>query len=258
MTVLVGVLCSDGLVVGADSIATSSAGMHPLIQVRSDDKIKIIGGRVIIAGTGAVGLGQRFHAVVQKAWDEEIFSRKSCNDCCRHLATAAVTDFRGTGTPQHSQNGYGFAAMLGVPIGNSPELVEFGLPDFQPERKTGNMHFVSMGSGQVLADPFLAFVSRVLWQGKQPDVKTATFGVYWALDHAIKFAPGGIGAPIRIAVLRRVSNEWSARLLEEAELEEQAQHISEIESRISGYPAQIIAQGEVSPPPQPPPPSKSA
>jgi len=67
---------------------------------------------------------------------------------------------------------------------------------------------------------------------KQPDVKTATFGVYWALDHAIKFAPGGIGAPIRIAVLRRVSNEWSARLLEEAELEEQAQHISEIESRI--------------------------
>ena len=69
MTVLVGVLCSDGLVVGADSIATSSAGMHPLIQVRSDDKIKIIGGRVIIAGTGAVGLGQRFHAVVQKAWD---------------------------------------------------------------------------------------------------------------------------------------------------------------------------------------------
>ena len=76
-----------------------------------------------------------------------------------------------------------------------------------------------MGSGQVLADPFLAFVSRVLWQGKQPDVKTATFGVYWALDHAIKFAPGGIGAIRKVGL-------WPLLLREETvEYEQDHRHV---------------------------------
>ena len=176
----------------------------------------------------------------------------SCNDCWKHLATGGVNDFRGTGTPQSQQAGFGYGAILGAPVGDKPELAEFGLVDFQPERKTENMHFVSMGSGQVLADPFIAFVSRVLWRGKQPDVKIAMFGVYWALEHAINYAPGGVGYPIKIAVLRRENGAWGARLLEDAELEEQAQHISEIESIISGYPGEIIAQGNIVAPPTPP------
>lgn len=60
MTVLVGALCVDGVVIGADSIATSALGLHPLIQIRSDDKVIIVGDKVIIATTGSVGLSQRF------------------------------------------------------------------------------------------------------------------------------------------------------------------------------------------------------
>jgi hypothetical protein len=142
--------------------------------------------------------------------------------------------------------------MLAAPVGDRAELVEFGLLDFQPERKTGNIHFVSMGSGQILADPFLAFVSRVLWGGRQPDVKVATFGVYWALDHAIKYAPAGIGEPIVIATLRREGGQWASRLLEEDEMQEQAQHITEIENRIGNYPVEIINQAPIAPLPAPP------
>jgi hypothetical protein len=62
--------------------------------------------------------------------------------------------------------------------------------DFQPEIKRGKLFFVSMGSGQPLADPFLAFVKRVLWKDQTPTVDAAKIGVYWALSHTIDCASG--------------------------------------------------------------------
>jgi hypothetical protein len=41
VTVLVGVRCTDGVVIGADSIATSAMGQLPLIHLESEPKIQI-------------------------------------------------------------------------------------------------------------------------------------------------------------------------------------------------------------------------
>ena len=169
------------------------------------------------------------------------------------LSALAVQDFGSTGVQRTPQGGLGFGAMLAAPIVGQPELIEFSHIDMQPERKTGRLHFVSMGSGQILADPFLAFVSRVLWRGTIPDVKIATLGVYWTLAHAIKYALGGIGEPIRIAILRRINGAWKATLVGEDEQQEAAQHIDAIEERIGHYPAEIIETAPTSPIPEPPP-----
>ena len=59
---------------------------------------------------------------------------------------------------------------MAAAVKDGPFLAEFGTTDFQPEIKTGKLFFVSMGSGQMLANPFLAFVCRVLWDSKMPDV----------------------------------------------------------------------------------------
>jgi hypothetical protein len=250
MTVLVGTLCWDGVVIGADSIATSTSGFHPTIQIRSDDKIVTVGDRVIIATTGAVGLSQRFHAIVEQCYADGAF-RMPCIQCAKAISAATVQDFGSTGVPR-TQGGLGFGAMLAAPIADQPELIEFNHIDMQPERRTGRLHFVSMGSGQILADPFLAFVSRVLWRGSIPDVKIAALGVYWTLAHAIKYAPGGVGEPIRVAVLRKKADSWKATLLEEDQLQEQLQHISAIEERIGKYPAEIIESAPTEPIPAPP------
>jgi hypothetical protein len=90
-----------------------------------------------------------------------------------------------------------------------------------------------MGSGQLLADPFLAFVSRVLWDGKMPTVDTGKFGVYWVLDHTIKLAPGGIGGPIKMAILRKANGAWSTQELEDTQ--EPAQYINELEKHIARF-----------------------
>lgn len=61
MTVLVGVLCQDGVVIGADSSMTHTlaTGQTGTIE-QPTDKIYRVGPDVLIAGTGVVGLVQRF------------------------------------------------------------------------------------------------------------------------------------------------------------------------------------------------------
>ena len=255
MTILVGVRCTDGVVIGADSMATSSAGPQRLIQILSDDKINIIDDKIIIACTGAVGLAQRVHEVVKNAWNppHKLF-QKPCVECVKGIAHAVVEDFQSTGVVRNhpSQGGWGFGTLMAAPLDGKAQLIEFGSLDYQPEIKKDHLHFVSMGSGQVLADPFLAFVSRALWGGEPPNVQMGAFGVYWVLSHTIKFAPGGVGEPIKIAVLKKEGKDWVARSVEGDELQEPEQHVTEIEKLIAAYPIAIIEKANSQPLPEPP------
>ena len=58
MTVIIGALCKDGIVVGSDSSATFVAGSLPTIE-QPTKKTFVIGDDIIFAGTGQCGLGQR-------------------------------------------------------------------------------------------------------------------------------------------------------------------------------------------------------
>jgi 20S proteasome alpha/beta subunit len=49
------VKCTDGVVIGADSIATSSAGITNIMQIESNDKIRIFDNSIILTATGSVG-----------------------------------------------------------------------------------------------------------------------------------------------------------------------------------------------------------
>jgi hypothetical protein len=219
----------------------------------STDKLAVVGDRVIVAGTGAVGLGQRFQSIVHQAWDAKAFGGK-CIECCRGLTHNAVNDFKNTSVPFSREEGWGFGALMAAPLEDRPQLVEFGVLDFQPEIKNEKLHFVSMGSGQMLAEPFMGFISRVIWGGNPPDVQSATLGVFWALRHAIQMAPGGVGEPIRIATLRREKGQWKARILEDEELQEPSQHIAAIEERIRLYPGDVLRDAAAVPePPKPAP-----
>ncbi|HEY2009511.1 MAG TPA: hypothetical protein VGH23_11010 [Rhizomicrobium sp.] len=251
MTVIVGVRCSDGIVIGADSAATFAAGHQPLMK-HDSDKLQIVDNRLIIATTGSVGLAQRFRAVVDVANKHNIFA-KDCLAAVTHLARETILNFQNTHIHRDAHMGWGLGAFVGGVFKDGVELVEFPWTDFQPEVKTGKLFFGSMGSGQMLADPFLSFVSRVMWQDKQPTVDVARFGVHWALSHTIDCAPGGVGHPIKLATLSQKGGQWGCRLLEEQELQEQAQYIQAIEEYMRNYAKTGIESAEAAPPPPPPP-----
>jgi 20S proteasome alpha/beta subunit len=74
MTLLIGILCSDGAVIAADKQATHGAlGMMTVGQQIT--KISAISGSVLFASSGYHGMSQQFEAVITPWVGEEYFTK---------------------------------------------------------------------------------------------------------------------------------------------------------------------------------------
>jgi hypothetical protein len=222
MTILVGIRCKDGIVIGTDSAATFTAGPQlRTIEQPGVKKIAIIADRIIVAGTGEIGLGQRFCQVVQNAHDTQKLFSKDSVEVGRQLAMQAVNDFASTKADRGS-----YGALVAFPCGQSFELCEFATNNFQPELKR-DIWYVSMGSGQPIADPCLGFIRQAFWaDGAPPSSEDGLFAVVWTLAQAIKLDPGGINAPMQVATLSNRGGKAHARLLDEAEILEHEENVN--------------------------------
>ena len=232
-------------------MATFAHGTSTLMQVPTD-KLHVVGDRIIVACTGSVGLAQRFVGIVEEQWKLKVIFNKSAMTCAKSLSKFTIEDFQSTHVQRTQNIGIDFGAMVAAPLNDRPHLIEYDTVNFQPEIRQGKLNFLSMGGGQILAEPFLAFINRVLWKSEIPDVKTAVFGVFWALSYALEIAPGGVGHPIEIATLKKRGGQWKAELLSKEILQEQGQHISDVENRIGDLPAEVIKQAGGEEPPAPP------
>lgn len=243
MTVLVELYCTDGVVIGADSVATFAHGPIPTISQHTT-KIEIIEDKLIVATTGSVGLSQRLDYHVAEEWREKGF-QKGVHPVSTNISRRTLGDFQDTGVPRHSQLGWQFGALLAAPIGDKQCLIEYDTVNFQPEQKTETLLFVSMGSDQPIADPFLGFIRRVLWNNEVPTLREGIFGALWALEHTIILTPGMVGGPPQLAILERAEKgKWHARKLNDDDLGEHKGHCKDIEEHIRGYRPKILAQDE--------------
>lgn len=237
MTALVGIFCKDGVVIGADSAATSatSGGQRTIEQPLM--KIEIVGDRIIVAGTGQVGLGQRFCNQIRSLWSGGKLSGQDEYAFAKTLAMAAIKDFSETSA---SQGQYG--ALVAFACKSGRHLAEFAVSDFQPEFKNKNLWYVSMGSGQAIIDPFLGLFREVFWGDDPPTVQEAIFATTWMLDHAVKVNPGGVNGPIRIAVMEQVKGDWKARLLSEDELLEHQGSVAAAKDALRHYKDRLVKE----------------
>lgn len=235
MTIIVGILTTDGIVVGSDSAATFSNGQTLTIE-QTTKKVDIISEEVIVAGTGQVGLGQRFKAIVQKNWEKKLF-QKNYIEVGKEISHETLQDFAYTSAIRGQ-----FGALLAFASGNKPYLCEFSVNDFQPEfKEIDKLWYVSMGSGQAIADPFLGFLHDTFWNSKPPPINDAIFAVIWTLQHAIKINPGGVNGPIQIAVLKpEERGKLKASLLSDIELDEHHQNVSDAISHLRSYPEILL------------------
>jgi 20S proteasome alpha/beta subunit len=234
MTAVVGVLCEDGVVMGTDSSATFTTGTIHTIEQKTK-KIDIVGSSVIIAGTGQIGLGQRFVGLVNQAYTDKIF-QKPYLEVGRLISKTAIENFAST---QCDKMQYG--ALLAYASGNHVHLCEFAVKDFQPEWKNSSLWYVSLGCGQQITDPFLGFMRRIYWKDKMPKIEDATFIVIWAIQNVIDLNAGGINGPIQLAVLRHRTGEqhFQARIFTDDELREHMGNVTEAEEYIGKFKAKF-------------------
>ncbi len=227
MTLIVGILCEDCVVIGSDSALTFGTNEHhATIAQPLREKISVIRDNIIIAGTGEVGLGQRFNYVVeQKTSAKSNFSSLNAIQAGETLARGAIDNFKNTFS---SPGRYG--ALVALSCRNAPTLIEFSLDTFQPEIKDKDCWYVSMGSGQSVADPLLGFMRRVFWGDAPPNRQEGVFAAAMVLTLGCEMAPMGVAGPIQIAVLgKNEQNKWRVQRLGQDKLDG---HLENVESAI--------------------------
>ena len=248
MTLIVGIKCKDGVVIGSDSAVTLGVStQRHTIEQPLRKKIDIIQGRVIVAGTGQVGLGQRFLAQVDRYWSQSSNRNQAIVEIGKQLAKVGITDFIET----NAEKGQ-YGALVALPCQKKFELIEFGLADFQPEVKTDDHWYVSMGSGQAVADPLLGFIRHTFWGDSPPSRQDGVFAVTMVLTLGCEMATGGVAPPIQMAVLRKDGRgKLLARRLSQDELLE---HEANVRSAISYFSDYQSAHQQPQQAPSPPPP----
>ncbi len=238
MTLIVGIKCADGVVLGADSASTyaTALGQQHTIKQQTSKKLDIIGADVVFGLSGPVGLGQSYKdeiASVVKTkgnrapWKSSGQAKKFFTDAMwKHAGPAwdrAKMVAQTTG-PQIAMQDCAAQTVAAFPVGDEPYLVQF-TPQCQPEEATVGLPFLSIGSGQPIADPFLAFIRRIFWPHQQPGLNDGILATLWTISHTIQAQPGGVAHPIRIVTLKKDKNKWKAEELSESELGEHQQMI---------------------------------
>ena len=221
MTSVVGIYCKDGCVIGTDSSITMSANSAVRTVEQLGEKISIVDNSVVIAGTGSFGLGQRFGCIIQKLWQEKSFQNP--NEVSKQISRLMHEDMRST-----YLNPGQYGAFIAFPCQKGHYLCEYDPETFQPEFKNEKFWYGSMGSAQLITDPFLGFMRDVFWRDGLPTVTEAVFTVTWTLEHAITVNTGGVNGPIRIAVLEKTKGVMTARVISDEELDEHRQSIADI------------------------------
>ena len=213
MTVIVGILCSDGVVIASDSAATYSAGAIQTIGQQHVTKIWKIENSVIYAASGAIGIAQLSLNAVEALWKaRELSSTKVSTpaEAMARISREMVTRVEGIQrsasvlAPILGAHVAGQSAMcqslLTMPFKRKAMLVQF-YANGAPELATEELPFISIGLGQQIADPFLAFLKRILWKDRQPTTAEGRLVAAWTVKHVAETIPGGVGGPLQMASL---------------------------------------------------------
>lgn len=252
MTSLVGVACTDGVVIGSDSSATFGPNDRiRTIEQTYDQKVQIIGSNMIIAGTGSVGHGQRFQAVVERQHKGGSYNRKTIIDIAKSISKFTVEDFAETHSPVAQ-----FLAIAAYVGSDGHALCQFLGDSFQPEiSRLDGLWFATLGSGQSITDSFAAYFRKVFWNDRPPNVQGGIFMATAALMHVCEVNAGGIKDPIHIAVLEKEGDTWVARKLTADQLAEHQNMVEDSTRHMRDFLKVLAGETDAQEPPKLPEPS---
>ena len=228
MTLVLGIRCGDGIVVGADSMITSGS-LRGNVRVDGKKIFLLPDDRGIVACAGDVVVSQIVMDDLREQWPSiagaEIGSE--VKDLVSKSIRRALAD-------ENSQfERLDFSALVALTIQHQATLLLYRGTQPAFEARDG-VYFLRAGSGDLFASLFQKLLERIFWNGEAPPlIGDGVFSALWTLTHIIEAnAAMGIGGPPRIAVLEDRSNQgdWRSRMLPNHELDEFQQLIQSLES----------------------------
>ena len=245
MTLIVGIKCQEGVVIGADSAVTSATGTGQQTAMQPSKKLSIIDNKIIIGVSGQVGLAQFFKNEVEQLWKSEICFKNKTVEQVRLKITDALrkhlkrerefaSSTRDVLETMMIQNELTSHTLIALPIKKGPTLLEFPLT-LSSEEKDERFPTVAIGIAQPIADPFLCFLRRVFWPDQLPTIGQGKLAAYWVLDYSIKASPGNVSLPIKMAILENSNGDFRAYELDDQELSNLGQAVDDAERFLKGF-----------------------
>lgn len=248
MTLLIGILCSDGAVISADRQASHGA-MGTVTVGQPVTKITTIGPDLLFGSSGRIGMSQQFEAFLTRMSIENYFRQNDYAIAIRRVqdhfrpivegafktATAAAQVIGS----QAAQSDCICAGILSAPFKDGLKVIEVS-PQIAVEYLTPELSFLSMGSGKLTADPFLGFLKTIFWPNRLPSVREGALAAYWTIKLATELRVVGVGMGIDIFTLENTEGNWSARKLEDDETAEHDSLIASCEDALRSV-ANVIA-----------------
>lgn len=242
MTLIVGIKCKEGIVMAADGAATLGS-MGQTTALQPVKKLSVLQSKMVIGVSGAVGLGQRLTGSLNKIWEGGQLSGKKSyeamaiisNGFREHILPELQVAQAARGAIGNSSLSDALtASLVALPISGSLCLFQFD-PQGSPEESTDTLPFVSVGSGQQYADPFLGFLRRVFWSSSPPAIADGIFAAMWTLLHVIYVNPGGVAEPIQLVTLQQNGRDTEIKEYTEEELHEHREAVANAELHLNQY-----------------------
>jgi 20S proteasome alpha/beta subunit len=205
MTLLVGILCRNGVVMAADRQVTHGAmGLHTIGAPGT--KIHLLeqeGGhppRTLFATSGNVGLGQQYEEVIKAnrpRMHSEKYAQASSHlqqELRKHMAAAATAGQAMVPLvgPRAAQDGAVCGALLATSFADGLKLIEIS-PSGGFEYLSQDVPFVCMGSGKQNADPMLRFFWSILWPEQLPTVQEGILAAHLIITTVTDLRSEGVG-----------------------------------------------------------------
>ena len=212
MTAIVGFLCQDGVVIGADGMLTPNLGGAP-VGHHKGKKLHNILGSFLVAYAGDQGMAARFRYVVEQPGTEFAASEHPMEFVLR-LSRAFSLQLKAT-----MAESTGLETMLAFGCDKGQTLCVFD-NDAQPIVLDNDSFYAALGVAKTAADPFLRFLVDIFCPEGPPRSNEAVFMTLWTLQHVIDAGPGGVVEPISIGVVEQLEGRWAARIVTPDELQE--------------------------------------
>ena len=255
MTLILGILCDDGVVMASDSAATLGFSGQYTIGQQEVQKIRNLSDRILYSSTGGVGMAQLLTERISRLWRDKILATgtpEACMDKIGKAISEVVTPYMTTAQIVRQLTGdVGPSlckSLVAFPVQNAPVLCQFEYNGV-PERATSDLPFVALGSGQSIADPFLAFLRRVLWTSSKPTVAEGKLAAVWTIDHVRRTNAGGVGGAIQLATLQPGTKECVVKMLGQDDVEE---HLQRIDAAERAFAAELRGATKAAQPSTPP------
>src|SRR5262249_47299544 len=133
MTLIVGILCKESVVLGSDSAATFALGATPTIGQQEMRKLRRLNENLLYSSSGAVGISQLISQKLKSLWENKAFSGltapEAVMDKIGKEIVALIGAYLQTANLQRSLTGDASSSLcksvVAIPVQTKPCLFSF-------------------------------------------------------------------------------------------------------------------------------------